>query len=87
MVYLLTFGSIVRGGRRWIDLSIFRFQPAEFVKIIIILGMARLLYLKRGQINSWKTILWSFFYALLPAVLIVLEPDLGSAILIMCLCK
>jgi rod shape determining protein RodA len=85
LLYLEVFGSIIRGGKRWIDLSIFRFQPAEFVKVVVILGLARLLYLKRGQINSWKTFIWSFLYALLPAVLIVLEPDLGSAIIIMAL--
>lgn len=85
LVYLLIFGAIIRGGRRWIDLSFLRFQPAEFIKIIVILGLARLLYLKRGQINSWKTIVWSFLYALIPAALIIAEPDLGSAIIIMCL--
>jgi rod shape determining protein RodA len=85
LLYLAIFGSVVRGGRRWIDLGILRFQPAEFAKIIVILGLARLLYLKRGQINSWKTIIWSFLYALVPAVLIIIEPDLGSALIVLCI--
>ena len=83
LVYLMVVGLEVRGGRRWIDLSFFRFQPAEFVKIIVILGLSRLMYLKRGQINSWKTIIWSFLYAVIPAGLIILEPDLGSALIIL----
>lgn len=82
-IYVLVFGALVHGSKRWIDLGFFRFQPAEFIKIIIILGLARLLYLKRGQINSWSRILWSFCYVLLPAALILLEPDLGSTIVIL----
>jgi rod shape determining protein RodA len=82
LVYILVFGSVVRGGRRWIDFSILRFQPAEFAKIVVILGLARLLYLKRGQINSAKRILWSFVYAVVPAGLILMEPDLGSAMVV-----
>ncbi len=79
LVYLIVLGSAVRGGKRWIDVGIFRFQVAEFVKISIILGLSRLLYLRRGEINSWKNIIWSFLYVLIPAGLIILEPDLGSA--------
>lgn len=85
LFYLLVFGSIIRGGRRWIDFGFFRFQAAEFVKITIILGLARLLYLKRGQINSWSRIIWSFLYVALPAALIILEPDLGSALIVLSL--
>ena len=85
LLYLEIFGSIIRGGKRWLDLGFFRFQPAEFVKFTVILGLARLLYLKRGQINSFKTLLWSMTYALIPAALVILEPDLGSAIIILSL--
>lgn len=80
LVYLIVFGVLIRGGRRWINLGFFNFQPAEFVKLVIILGLARLLYLRRGQINSWNKILWSFLYMLLPAALVIVEPDLGSAL-------
>ncbi len=83
LTYLLVFGGIVRGGRRWIDFGFFGFQPAEFVKIVVILGLARLLYLRRGQINSWSVLIWSFAYALVPTILVVLEPDLGSSLIIL----
>lgn len=85
LAYTLLFGFVSHGSRRWLDLGVGSFQAAEFAKLSIILGLARLLYLKRGQINSWQTIIWSFFYALIPAVLVALEPDLGSAIIIMSL--
>jgi rod shape determining protein RodA len=83
LLYLEIFGSIIRGGKRWIDLGFFRFQPAEFVKLVVILGLARLIYLKRGEINSFSTMLWSLAYAAVPAGLVILEPDLGSAIIIL----
>lgn len=83
LLYLLILGPEIRGGRRWIDFGYFTFQPAEFVKISIILGLARLLYLKRGQINSLKILGWSLLYALIPITMIILEPDLGSALVIL----
>lgn len=79
LFYVLILGTDIRGGKRWIDLGFFNFQPAEFLKIVIILGLAKLLYLGRGQINSIKNILRSFVYVLIPAVLVLLEPDFGSA--------
>ncbi len=82
LLYLTVFGSLIHGGKRWLDFGFTSFQPAEFVKLTIILGLSRLLYLKRGQINSFGTILWSLAYAMVPAVLVALEPDLGSAIII-----
>jgi rod shape determining protein RodA len=80
---LLLFASAVRGSTRWFDLGFFNFQPAEFAKIVVILGLSRWLYLKRGQINSWKSIFITLLYVLIPAILIIWEPDLGSAIIIM----
>lgn len=83
LLYLLFFGRAIRGSARWIDIGFFNLQPAEFAKLVVILGLGRWLYLKRGQINSWKSIAITFIYAALPAVLIFLEPDLGSSIVVM----
>ncbi len=83
LVYLLVFGSLIRGGRRWLDVGFFRFQPAEFAKIVILLGLSRLLHMRRGQINSWPRIIWSLCYVLVPTALILVEPDLGSALLLL----
>jgi len=85
LIYLLFFGQNIRGGRRWLNLGFASLQVAEFVKIVIILGLAQLLFLKRGEINSWKILGWSLAYAAIPAALVLLEPDLGSALVIMSL--
>lgn len=83
LIYLIVLGDPIRGSARWIDLGFFQLQPAELAKIIVGLGLARWLYLKRGQINSWLNFLITFLYAAIPAVLIFLEPDLGSAAIVM----
>ncbi len=82
LVYLLLFGTEIRGGRRWISLGIVQIQMAEFAKISVILTVSRLLHLARGKINSPKYIIWSFALAAVPAALILNEPDLGSALVI-----
>lgn len=83
LIYLLIFGDPIRGSARWIELGFFNLQPAELAKIIVGLSLSRWLYLKRGQINSWKNFAVTFLYAAVPAVLIFLEPDLGSATIVM----
>ncbi len=83
LIYLLLFGDPIRGSARWIDLGFFQLQPAELAKVIIGLGLARWLYIRRGEINSWKNIFITFAYAAIPAVLIALEPDLGSSLIVM----
>jgi len=82
LIGLLIFAREVRGTTRWFNLGFFNFQPAEFAKLVVILGLSRWLYLKRGQINSWKNIALTLLYVAIPAVLIVLEPDLGSAVIV-----
>lgn len=84
LLYLiLIIGPEIRGGRRWLPLGFANVQLAEFVKISVILGLSRILYLNRGAINSGKILLWSFLYAAIPAILVLKEPDLGSALIIM----
>lgn len=83
LLVVLFFSRTVRGSTRWIDFGLFGFQPAELAKFVVILGLSRWLYLKRGQINSWKSIGQTLLYALIPAGLVLLEPDLGSALIIM----
>jgi rod shape determining protein RodA len=75
-------GSMRFGARRWIDLGFFQFQPSEFAKLAFILANADFLSrtpeeLKR-PVNFWKAI----GLMALPFVLILKEPDLGSALVL-----
>jgi rod shape determining protein RodA len=82
LVAVLVFARERRGSTRWINFGFLAFQPAEFAKLVVILGLSRWLSLKRGQINSWKSIALTFLYVLIPGLLIILQPDLGSAVII-----
>lgn len=83
LLAVLIFAREIRGSSRWIDLGFFQLQPAELFKIVVLLGISRWLYVHRGQINSWVNIAITLLYAGLPASLIMLQPDLGSSIVVM----
>lgn len=82
LIVLLGIGHVVKGSSRWFNLGFFNLQPAEFMKLVIVLMLGRFFALRRGEINTWKNILWSLAYAAIPMVLIARQPDLGSAIVI-----
>jgi rod shape determining protein RodA len=64
-------------------LGFFQLQPAEFAKVIVVIGLSRWFYLFRGEINSWKNVLLTIILAGIPAGLVLVEPDLGSSMVIM----
>ena len=76
-------GSMRFGARRWVDLGFFQFQPSEFAKVAFILAMAHFLSRPEDELrqlnNFWKGI----GLLLLPAALILKEPDLGSALVLL----
>jgi rod shape determining protein RodA len=76
------FGDDSKGAQRWLDVfGIIRFQPSELMKIVVPLTVAW--YLSEQLLPpSMKTLAISFFIAISPSILIVLQPDLGTAILI-----
>jgi rod shape determining protein RodA len=76
-------GYSVRGSARWIDLGIFRLQPAEFAKIIMVVIMAKFLDQVGEKIKDFRYVLLSAVYVGIPALLVLIEPDLGSAIVIL----
>ncbi|HYF05437.1 MAG TPA: FtsW/RodA/SpoVE family cell cycle protein [Patescibacteria group bacterium] len=83
LIYLLVFTREIRGSSRWIDFGFFNFQPAEFMKLILALVLGRLLWFARGSINMPLKILQSLALAGLPAALIILQPDLGSSLILL----
>jgi rod shape determining protein RodA len=75
----------VNGARRWIDLGFLKLQPAEFAKVVVIVVLAGLLAPSNRDELPQRNLTWSkigqaSLVVSLPAVLIYLEPDLGTAI-------
>ena len=78
-------GSTINGARSWISFpGGFTLQPAELAKISVIIGMAMLLAEARDKDSAptHKDVLKSLVVALVPMALIMLEPDLGEALII-----
>ena len=75
-------GSIGMGAQRWIDLGVFTIQPSEIMKIAIILLLARYFYASRLEdVGRISHILIPIVLILIPAFLIIRQPDLGTSIL------
>lgn len=80
LLVVLVVGRKVSGARSWLDLGPFGFQPSEFAKIGTILAMSAYLSRKNTDIDSFKDILISLGIGFIPVMLILLEPDMGTAI-------
>ena len=71
------------GARRWIDLGPFQFQPSEFAKLAFILAAANFLSRPPDELRQ-PAIFWKAIgLMMLPFVLILKEPDLGSALVLL----
>lgn len=69
------FGRQIYGGRRWIELGVFSFQPAEFIKLSLIIYLSSLLE-KRKNLLVFLTSVG------LVLTLLILEPDLGTSVIV-----
>ncbi|WOK36886.1 rod shape-determining protein RodA [Sphingomonas sp. C3-2] len=76
-------GFVGGGSQRWLDLGFIRIQPSEMMKLAIVLTVARFYdLLPASHIRSW-TAIWPPAVAIgLPAILVLLQPDLGTALMI-----
>lgn len=82
IVAVALLGSLAKGSQRWITLGFMRIQPSEFAKIAIILTMAKMVQDHEASPMSWRQILPRVIPIALPVLLIAMQPDLGSAILV-----
>ncbi len=79
LVYVLFLGTVQMGARRWINLRMFNLQPSEFAKVGVALVLAKFFGENRGS-PSWTDLAVGGALTLLPLVLIIKEPDLGTAV-------
>jgi rod shape determining protein RodA len=83
LIWTYVFGIESSGSQRWMDLYFINLQPSELMKICIILCLAKYFHrMKLENVNSIYTILTSLIIILLPMGLIIVQPDLGTSLLI-----
>jgi rod shape determining protein RodA len=80
LVLVLAVGFEVRGGTRWIDLGLFQFQPSEFAKLLLIVGLSAFLAARYGVVGPTRMTWMTLGYMALPAALVFVEPDFGTAL-------
>ena len=72
----------IGGAKSWITLGSFQIQPSEFMKAALIILLSSFFAVKHVAIGRLRIILSSLIYALIPFILILLQPDLGTALVI-----
>jgi rod shape determining protein RodA len=90
LVLVLTMGSTVNGSRSWLQLGGMSIQPSEFAKLAVVIGMA-LWVAERADVRRLRTVtarndvadvVGMLTIAAVPAVLILLQPDLGTMLVL-----
>ncbi|QCE33832.1 rod shape-determining protein RodA [Acetobacteraceae bacterium] len=83
LVMVLAMGHVGKGAERWINLLGFQFQPSEFAKIALVIGLASF-FANPAIKNLRSSLKWIFpsLMVLLPVLLVLKEPNLGTAVII-----
>ena len=80
LVVVLFLGKTVYGAKSWMNIGAFGFQPSEFAKIGLIFFLSHWLTDTKRDINNLKELFYTVVISLFPIFLILLEPDMGTAI-------
>jgi rod shape-determining protein RodA len=82
LALVLVLGRERLGAQRWFAIGDFAFQPSEFIKICFILVMASVLGSKRTSLKSVGALILPLIVLAVPFVLVLVQPDLGTALLL-----
>ena len=85
LVGVLVFGETIRGTRGWFQIAGFGIQPVEAVKLILILFLARFLSVSSRDPQKIRSVVGSAMFFIPCFLLVVVQPDLGSALLLFAL--
>jgi len=80
LVIVLLSSKVVLGAQRWIDLGFFQFQPSEFAKLVLIVVLAKFFSEHYDQMHRLRYLVLSLLYVAVPMVLVIRQPDLGTAL-------
>ena len=83
LIYASLYGVTASGSQRWISLYFINLQPSELMKIAIILCLAKFFHrIRITNTNAFASILISLTIIIIPTILVITQPDLGTSILI-----
>ncbi len=79
---LFVLGSVVKGAQSWFDFGLFSFQPSDVVKLVVIILLAKYFSRRHIEIANIRHIIVSGVYAGIISLLVLLQPDFGSSIIL-----
>lgn len=82
LVGLFFLGTQIRGAASWYKIGPFGLEPVELVKIVLVLVLAKYFSHRHVEMFRIKNVIVSFLYAGLPLLLVLMQPDLGSAMIL-----
>ncbi len=83
LLALFILGKISNGAKSWFDFGFFSFQPVDMMKLVLVLVLAKYFSRRHVEIRDVKHIFITGLYAFIPLVLVLLQPDFGSAMIIL----
>ena len=90
IIIVLILGTIAGGAKRWLTIAGFAFQPSELMKPVMVLLLATMLHQRKreGEPLTLKDIMLPLVLIFAPCVLILKQPDLGTAVVLLlsCMC-
>lgn len=83
VILILTtyFGTPIRNTRAWISFGLFSIQPSEFMKLALIMILAKYIEIRERDIKHFKELIIPSFLTIIPVVFIVQQPDFGTAMI------
>ena len=85
LLLLFVLGSVSGGAQSWFNLGLFFFQPVDMMKLVLVLILSKYFSRRHVEIRDTKHIFISGFYTLIPLILVLLQPDFGSAMILFCI--
>lgn len=84
LIFTMVKGSVAMGGRRWINLGFIKWQPSEMAKLLFPAFAAYFLHTQKNDFNfKFKDFIPTIIILLLSSVLILKQPDLGTALIVL----
>src|SRR3989344_1251956 len=82
LLLLFVFGNFINGAQSWFKFGIFGFQPVDLMKVILVLVLAKYFSRRHVEIAHIRHIVVSGLYMFIPFLLVFLQPDFGSAMIL-----
>ncbi len=83
LALLLVLGHTIMGAKSWFDFGIFAFQPADFAKLVLIALLAKYFSRRHMEMGNFMHVVISGAYAAAIVLLVLVQPDLGTAVILM----